>query len=69
MKKIYSLIVGKSLMTATQAQVTLGVRGGVNLSTVSSESSENKKTFKFGETAGVYATIKLVDNLSIQPEL
>jgi len=69
MKKIYGLIAGVFLMTGTQAQTTIGIRGGVNLSTLVKNEKESKASFKFGETAGIYATIKLVDKLFLQPEL
>lgn len=70
MKKIYFLIVGLSLISTTKAQTALGIRGGTNLSNVSkSHASDNKTTYRFGSTAGIYTTIKLNNNLFIQPEL
>lgn len=69
MKKKYGLIACVFLMIGTQAQTTIGIRGGVNLSTLVKNEKEDKASYKFGETMGVYATIKLVDKLFLQPEL
>ena len=70
MKKIYSLATIMFFALSAQAQVTLGLRGGANLSSIThnSEYSENPK-FKFGATGGVYATIAVNKNFAIQPEL
>ena len=70
MKKIYSLATIMFFALAAQAQVTLGLRGGTNLSSIThnSEYPGNPK-FKFGATGGVYATIAVNKNFAVQPEL
>jgi hypothetical protein len=69
MIKIYSLIAGIFLINVTQAQSIVGLRIGTNLATVTTNTSERKTSFKFGETAGIYTTINLTDKFLIQPEL
>lgn len=70
MKKLYSLVAILLFTLTGQAQVTLGLRAGSNLSSITQNKEHSGNTkFKFGPTGGIYATIKVNKNFSVQPEL
>jgi hypothetical protein len=68
MKKIFMIIVCASTFVVAKAQVSYGVKGGVNLSNVIGGDAEGAKA-KIGFHAGVFAALPVADKLSIQPEL
>ena len=68
MKKIFLIIVCASTFVVTKAQVSYGVKGGLNISNVIGEDADGAKS-KVGFHAGVFAGFPVADKLSIQPEL
>lgn len=71
MKKIYTLLTFLSFITISQAQTTLGMRVGTNLSNVNFSDNNDviNPKFKFGPTVGVFVNIPLNKDFSVQPEL
>jgi opacity protein-like surface antigen len=65
---ISALFLGVTLMAQTD-KVKLGVKAGLNLSSLSFDESELNSSNKTGFTAGVMAEIPLTKNFSLQPEL
>jgi hypothetical protein len=68
MKKIFLIIVCASTFVVAKAQVSYGVKGGLNLSNVIGSDADDAKA-KIGFHAGVFAGFPVADKLSIQPEL
>ena len=80
MKKVllFISIITLSVIT-TNAQVAFGIKGGLNVSSVSnlannfaaigSSSASNKSKLKLGGQFGIYANIKFGDVLGLQPEV
>jgi hypothetical protein len=68
MKKFFLIIVCASAFVTTKAQVSYGVKGGLNLSNIIGSDAEGAKA-KIGFHAGVFAGIPVADRFSIQPEL
>src|SRR6476620_4926340 len=68
MKKFFLFFVCASAFVATKAQVSYGVKGGLNLSNIIGSDAEGAKA-KIGFHAGVFAGIPVADRFSIQPEL
>lgn len=70
MTKFYTLLAVIGLALSANAQVTIGMRGGANLSNVIADDEYGVDTkYRFGATGGIYANIPVNKNLSIQPEL
>jgi hypothetical protein len=65
--KIYLLIAVAFLAQTLNAQFTVGVKGGANLTKIDGKSF--KEEFKTGYHAGAFAMIGLGDKFGIQPEL
>ena len=65
--KIYLLIAVVFLAQTLNAQFTVGVKAGANLTKIDGKSF--KEEFKTGYHAGVFAMIGLGDKFGIQPEL
>ena len=64
---IYGLLM--LVVTNSQAQISVGVRGGLNASNISFENLPNKSE-RFGFHAGIFADVPIVtDFISVQPEL
>lgn len=69
------LILGIALfggLSAANAQIDLGVKGGLNFSTLSGDSRqlyENQTKFRTDFYVGGYANYKITDQISFQPEL
>jgi hypothetical protein len=69
------LILGIALfggLSAANAQIDLGVKGGLNFPTLSGDSRqlyENQTKFRTDFYAGGYANYKITDQISFQPEL
>lgn len=71
MKKVFLFFVaiGLFMSPAIQAQESsVGIKGGVNLSTLSIDDN-NDKNMKIGFNVGVYNKIALTESFAIQPEL
>lgn len=56
-----------AIATISQAQVRIGLKGGVNLANLTGDVSNNK--MKIGFNAGVIAKFSVTDAFSIQPEI
>ena len=73
MKKTLLLAIGITLATLSQAQITFGVRGGLNLSGVQGKDAPGTSAmvgFHAGVQAGIPLKAKLPNgDLSLQPEL
>ncbi len=70
MTKFYTLLALVGLAITTNAQTTIGMRGGANYSNVMADDEYGVDTkFKFGATGGIYVNIPVNKNFSIQPEL
>lgn len=72
MKKYMLLIAALFLSVTLMAQtdkVKLGVKAGLNLSSLSFDESELNSSNKTGFTAGIMVEIPLAKNFSLQPEL
>lgn len=65
---ISALFLSVTLMAQTD-KVKLGVKAGLNLSSLSFDESELNSSNKTGFTAGVMAEIPMTKNFSLQPEL
>ena len=65
---IYTLFLGVTVMAQTE-KVKLGVKAGLNISSLTFDESELNSSNKTGFTAGVMVEIPLAKNFSIQPEL
>lgn len=65
---ISALFLSVTLMAQTD-KVKLGVKAGLNLSSLSFDESELNSSNKTGFTAGVMVEIPLTKNFSLQPEL
>ena len=68
MKKIFMIIVCASTFVVAKAQVSYGVKGGLNLSNIIGSDAEGAKA-KVGFHVGAFAGIPVADKFSIQPEL
>ena len=69
MKKIILAAIAVMAFGFTNAQETrFGIKGGVNLSTLTGEYEDDTKSL-VGFTVGGFAEIKVIERLSIQPEL
>ncbi|HSB93167.1 MAG TPA: porin family protein, partial [Flavitalea sp.] len=68
MKKFLLIIVCASTFVVAKAQVSYGVKGGLNLSNMIGGDADDAKA-KIGFHAGVFAGLPVADKLSIQPEL
>lgn len=68
MKKTLLFAIGIAIASLTQAQVTFGVKGGLNLSSVKGKDVEGTSILP-GFHFGVQAGIPLKDDLNLQPEL
>ena len=68
MKKIFLIIVCASTFVVAKAQVSYGVKGGLNLANIVGDDAEGAKA-KVGYHAGLFAGIPVADKFSIQPEL
>jgi hypothetical protein len=67
MKKIFGLF-GLTMMSLAYSQ-SFGVKGGLNVSTISKDNGWNDTNAKIGYFAGVYMHASVNNILSIQPEL
>ena len=69
-KLILSAAVALLAITGAQAQVALGLKGGLNVSNLygSAVSNNNTKSL-FGANAGIFASIPAATNFYVQPEL
>jgi opacity protein-like surface antigen len=68
MKKIFMIIVCASTFVVAKAQVSYGIKGGVNLSNIIGSDAEGAKA-KVGFHVGAFSQIPVTDKFSIQPEL
>jgi opacity protein-like surface antigen len=68
MKKIFMIIVCASTFVVAKAQVSYGIKGGLNLSNIIGSDAEGAKA-KIGFHAGAFSEIPVTDKFSIQPEL
>ncbi|BDU23371.1 MULTISPECIES: porin family protein [unclassified Flavobacterium] len=69
MKKIILAAIAVMAFGFTNAQETrFGIKGGVNLSTLTGEYEDDTKSL-VGFTVGGFAEIKVIERLAIQPEL
>lgn len=68
MKKVIMIIVCASTFVVAKAQVSYGVKGGLNLSNIIGSDAEGAKA-KVGFHVGAFAGIPVADKFSIQPEL
>ena len=68
MKKILLFAMCVGFAFVSQAQVTFGLKGGVNLSNVGGKDAEGASSL-IGFHGGVQAGIPLVNGISLQPEL
>jgi hypothetical protein len=68
MKKVLLVFVGAVCFSAIQAQIKIGVKGGLNLSTFSGKDAEDAKS-KTGFYAGVIGQFGLGEKFSVQPEV
>ena len=68
MKKIFLILVCASTFAVANAQVSFGVKGGLNLSNVVGDDAEGAKA-KVGYHVGLLAGIPVTSNFSVQPEL
>ncbi len=74
MKKLFLLLLTGSSIAATHAQIKLGIKGGVNFSTINIVSTINSEDFGNVSTIagfhlGALASLPLISNFSLQPEL
>ncbi len=74
MKKLFLLLLTGSSIVATHAQIKLGIKGGVNFSTINIVSTINSEDFgKVSIIAGLHlgalASLPLISHFSLQPEL
>lgn len=65
---LYTLFLGVTVTAQTQ-KVKLGVKAGLNVSSLAFDESELHSSNKTGFTAGIMVEIPLVKNFSLQPEL
>ncbi|KIO53450.1 porin family protein [Flavobacterium hibernum] len=65
---LYTLFIGVTVM-AQNDKVKLGVKAGLNISSLTFDESELSSSSKTGFTAGVMVEIPLAKNFSLQPEL
>jgi hypothetical protein len=65
---ICTLFLGVTVMAQTQ-KVKLGVKAGLNISSLTFDESELNASGKTGFTAGVMVEIPMAKNFSLQPEL
>lgn len=65
---ICTLFLGVTVMAQTE-KVKLGVKAGLNLSSLTFDESELNSSNKTGFTAGVMVEIPIAKNFSLQPEL
>lgn len=65
---ICALFVSVTVMAQTE-KVKLGVKAGLNISSLTFDESELNSSTKTGFTAGIMAEIPLAKNFSLQPEL
>src|SRR3569833_276115 len=68
MKKILLFAMCVGIAFVSQAQVTFGLKGGVNLSNVGGKDAEGAKSL-IGYHGGIQVGIPLVAGISLQPEL
>lgn len=68
MKKIFLFFVCASAFVATKAQVSYGVKAGLNVANIVGSDAEDAKS-KLGFHAGVFAGIPVSGSFSVQPEL
>lgn len=68
MKKMFLVLLAGSLITTAQAQIKLGIKGGVNFSTINS-SDFGKVNMITGFHLGALASLPLIKNFTLQPEL
>lgn len=68
MKKIFLLIVMAGSFAVSQAQISYGVKGGLNVANVGGEDVEDNKA-KLGFHLGGFVGVSVAENFSIQPEL
>lgn len=65
---LYTLFIGVTVM-AQNDKVKLGIKAGLNISSLTFDESELSSSSKTGFTAGVMVEIPLAKNFSLQPEL
>ncbi|HVY75307.1 MAG TPA: porin family protein [Puia sp.] len=68
MKKLLFLSSSVFLLTIAQAQVKLGIKGGVNISSITGNTYGSTSTLA-GVNAGILASFPLFGHFSLQPEL
>ncbi len=68
MKRLLLLILAVFSLLVTYAQLQLGVKGGLNLTTFTGNDAQMAK-MRTGFNAGVMAGISITDMLSVQPEI
>ncbi|MBO9584275.1 MAG: PorT family protein [Flavobacterium sp.] len=66
---IFCALFSGATILAQSEKVKLGVKGGVNISSLTFDESELNSSAKYGFTAGLMAEIPLAKKLSIQPEI
>jgi opacity protein-like surface antigen len=70
MKKIILIAVGLFITGAVNAQVTFGLKGGVDVSNIiKTDDPDFTTTYKAGFNAGITMEVQIVSPLSIAPEL
>jgi hypothetical protein len=65
---LYTLFIGVTVTAQTQ-KVKLGVKAGLNVSSLAFDESELNSSNKTGFTAGIMVEIPLLKNFSFQPEV
>lgn len=68
MKKILLFIVMAGSFAAASAQISYGVKGGLNVSNIGGEDIEDNKA-KIGFHLGGFVNVPVAEKISIQPEL
>ena len=68
MKKIFLLIVMAGSFAAAKAQISYGVKGGLNVANIGGEDIDDNKA-KLGFHLGGFVGVSIAENISIQPEL
>lgn len=65
---LYTLFIGVNVMAQNQ-KVKLGVKAGLNISSLTFDESELRSSSKMGFTAGLMVEVPIAKNFSLQPEL
>jgi hypothetical protein len=68
MKKIFLLIVMAGSFAAANAQISYGVKGGLNVANIGGEDVDDNKA-KLGFHLGGFVNVPVAERISVQPEL